>query len=336
MSTEVSAATSGLIWGMPDEKKRVFLDKSWKRLATTAPNIFKRYQSCDDPVLAFLRDFFPSSSQSYTSFLSNVALKNWRNKANIAFRIPNHPLFSALLPDNSCISVTVHCSTDSYYPLSFPSNIFLTHNDAQATSYEHKIDLYSTESSIGQRTKLKNVISTSLVEQMPAVSLEAYNKLKLWENFQDFKENLIIEKAVGLKYIDLRIDFKNSVLKALVVAENKEQLIRMRKALARKTIFLSNISLSADAWSFRLAESNGSYFDKKTHEMVEFGQLKGRLDTKVIIPLADTVGYVRYLQETPEQWIQPVTTWVDIELSDEWIKKLDEPYRVCRRLFYLS
>ncbi|WP_412497663.1 AAA domain-containing protein [Vibrio furnissii] len=308
-----------LYWSNENNSKYDFLLRSFKRLLRKNKRLalyYKRVSKDEEEQLEqFLSDFFPQNIPlSY--FVANLSLQdNSDKRIALAIRLPNHGSFIDLLPPNSTVSIRGYWPVRKRDPVFIPEDIFTTHNDDSAASYE--VELLATASSLTpERNSRDNVLTQKLALELPLISVKTADRLKEWLDFLTFKRALVNEKTIGLRYLKFDLNEQDQ-LEFLVIGGSKKELEHANHVFRRKDLEAYELGISTDNWQFNISDKN---LANRIPRGMELGQLKGQLS---MIDANQSKPLSGLLTELHEQGIdKPLLATVTIELPEEWKNKL--------------
>ncbi len=316
-STELTKGT--LYWSNQSNNNHQRLMQSFKRLLNKNKRLGEYYKSLskDEEIQLerFLANFFPENIP-FSYFVANLSLQdNSDKRINLAIRLHNHGNFVDLLPTNRTISIRGYWPVMQRAPVFIPEDIFTTHNDENAASYE--IELLAFASSLPpERNSHNNVLTKNLAQELPPISVETAARLKEWLEFLKFKRELVKEKTVGLRYLRFGLNNEDQ-LEFLVVGECRDEIERANHAFRRKDLEAFELGISMDEWQFTISDKNLS---RRIPRGFELGQLKGKV---TFIDKNETKRYTDLLVDLYEKGLdKPVLASVKIELPEDWKNKL--------------
>lgn len=322
---DVSEVAEGtLYWSNQNNRNSEYLMRSFQRLLkkNMQLNAYYRAIAKDDEVQLnqFLSDFFPQNIPCAYS-VANLSIKD-KSEDNIklAIRLPNHGSFVDLMPPNSTISIRGYWPVRSRSPVFIPEHIFATHNDEEPASYEAEL-LASASSLPPERGARDNVLTRSLAQELPPISVKTGERLNEWMEFIKFKRALIKEKTIGLRYLQCNLNNEDQ-LEFLVVGESKEELLPVNHVFQRKYLEAYELGVSTDKWQFNIDDKTLS---RNGPRGIEIGQIKGSLQ---FIDANETKKLSELLAELYEKGVdKPILGLVTIQLSEEWKNKFDNADR---------
>ncbi|MDN3651344.1 AAA domain-containing protein [Thalassotalea ponticola] len=309
-----------LYWSNETNRNEKRLKGSLRRLFFKHPKLEGKYKNqsedIDDQLNLFLRDFFLENIP-LAYFVANLSIKDQaEERINLAIRIPNHGEFLNDLPSTSAICIRGYWGVMQRNPVFVPEDIFTSFNDEGAADYE--VELLASASSLRpERYCTDNILTPELADKLPAISVKAAEKLKDWQEFLNFKRQLIDRKTIGLRYLEHSFD-QQSNLQFLVMAEREQLISQADSVFKRKDLEAFELGISQDQWRFEL-----NFNDKfsRIPRGEQLGHLKGRIKK---LKVTETKKYSKHLTLLHESGIdKPILAYVTIEPSEDWKNKLD-------------
>lgn len=320
--SEITEGT--LYWSNQNNRNSEYLMRSFQRLLKNNMQLNAYYRAIakdgEVQLNQFLTDFFPQNIPCSYS-VANLSIKD-KSEDNIklAIRLPNHGNFVDLMPPNSTISIRGYWPVRSRSPVFIPEHIFATHNDEEPASYEAEL-LASASSLPPERGARDNVLTRSLAQELPPISVKTGERLSEWMDFIKFKRALVKEKTIGLRYLQRNLN-KEDQLEFLVVGESKEELLSVNKIFQRKYLEAYELGVSTDKWQFTIDDKTLS---RSGPRGIEIGQIKGSLQ---FIDANETKKLSELLTELYEKGVdKPTLGLVTIQLSEDWRNKFDNADR---------
>ena len=318
-----------LFWKLSDQQKtQDWLERNLSSLLKKRPELKSLFDEADDRVSHFFQIFFPTLETS--CYVANLSLEDKAvQKINLSIRIPAHPVFSEYLPEHCSLAVIGYWNTNPNVrsPWFTPEKIMITHNNSDATVYEHEIECAYQQLGIGgvnfPPNGTQNVLTRQLASDLPKISVETNKRLEDWRSFLNFKRNLIRQKTVGLRYINAKYIPETYQVQLLIVAEHKEYLEQVRRAFARQNLELFDLNISSEDWVFNLPENDKD--NKRTpRSELELGQIsRGKNALEIILEqqLKSNVT-LNIRKEIP--FDKPVFALLNVEVSEDWKNKLEK------------
>lgn len=178
-----------------------------ERYSFTAINL--KNPNLEDIAEKFCNSFFQNFGMGVNAYISNLTLKaNPEGKVTLCIRIPAHPLFNdpnSGIPISHSLAVLGDYRIDNKNQSSafIPKRIILTSDGANALAYEKEVTLnFHKIQNLREIGKFQNQITQKYVLALPKLNNNTEKRLKEWDDFIDFKENLIKEKSKGLRFLE--------------------------------------------------------------------------------------------------------------------------------------
>lgn len=319
-----------LFWKLSDQPKtQEWLEKNLNHLLRTRPELNPLFDAVNNRVDHFFQLFFPQSVER-DCYLANLSLQDdSERKISLSIRFYNHHIFNQdeYLPEHCSLVVIGYWNTRTNSPWFTPEKIMITHNDSDATVYEHEITCAYQQLGVGgveyPPNGIQNALTRQLANDLPKISVETNKRLQDWRAFLQFKRNLIRQKTMGLRYIEAQYNPKTYQVQLLVVAENKEYLEQVRRAFLRQNLELFDLNISSEDWVFKLPE--GDKDNKRTSKSaLELGQIsRGRNALELILEQQLKSKVIQNIRkEIP--FDKPVFALFNIEVSEDWKNKLEK------------
>lgn len=299
------------------------LKKNLDHILKFKPELAKLFGGIENKVGHFLSLFFPTIETA--GYVANLSLEDKSfQKINLSLRIPEHPEFSDYLDIHSTIAVIGYWNLTTSSPWFTPEKIMITHNDIEATEYEHEIECAYKQLD-GDKfpdRNVPNVLNRQLANDLPKISVLTSERLNNWSSFLQFKRRLIRQKTIGLRYIGYDYDHKNSQLKLLVVAPDAAYLEKARRGFLRQNLQLFDLNISENDWKFALQELDN---DKKPQKSsLEVGQVSRGKKTFEIVHFSKLSPIQQQImQESEFPFHQAAYAWLSVDISDDWKNRLD-------------
>lgn len=318
-----------LFWKLSDQPKtQELLEKNLNHLLRTRPELKPLFDGADDRVDRFFQLFFPQQSVERDCYLANLSLQDdSERKISLSIRFYNHHIFNQdeYLPEHCSLAVIGYWNTKTNSPWFTPEKIMITHNDENATVYEHEIECAYQQ--LGERDypdrNIQNVLTRQLANDLPKISVETNKRLQDWYSFLQFKRNLIRQKTVGLRYINAQYIPETYQVQLLVVAGNKEHLQQVRKGFSRQNLEIFDLNISSEDWTFNLPENDRE--SKRTPKSeIKLGQIprsKKALE-EISIQQLKSKEIQEMIKDVP--FDKPVFALLNIEVSEDWKNKLEK------------
>ncbi len=295
--------------------------KSLKRVFKKNSQLEKYYTDKtldrDEQVDLLLQDFFPNNLP-INYYAANLSLTDKSDKKiTLSLRAPNHGNFIHLLEANTAISISGYWPTAANNPKFIPENIFISHNDDQATHYEIALD--ATPSSLTpERNANNNVLTPTLAKKLPLISVKTAKNLNNWIEFIEFKRQLVKQKQVGIRYLNVNINQQEQLV-FVVLCPASEDIKNIGKIFQRKELEVFNQQISTDSCYFKLKDQENK---KSTNNRdYQLGQIQGS------VKILSNNQCDDYNQLLPSLNIDSSLhiTWgqMTVELTEDWKNKLN-------------
>ena len=299
------------------------LKKNLNHIIKFKPELGKLFEGVEDKVDHFLSLFFPTIETA--GYVANLSLvdKSFQ-KVNLSLRIPEHPEFIDYLDTKSTFAVIGYWKVTTNSPWFIPEKIMITHNDTEATEYEHEIECaykQLNEDEFPERN-VPNVLNRQLANDLPKISVLTSQRLENWSSFLQFKRRLISKKTKGLRYIGYDYDYKNCQLKLLVVAPDTVYLEDARRGFLRQNLQLFDLNISENDWKFSLPELEN---DKKPQKSsLELGQIsRGKKTLEAVYYSKLDSAQQQIMKESEFSCNQAAYAWLRVDISEDWKNRLD-------------
>ena len=220
------------------------------------------------------------------------------------------------------------------WPTESPSPLFLINGfvetaDLPARSFEREFAAFSVHDSLqfapGQQRiqRVNNLLTPQLLVDLPPITQQTEKQLTEWTEFLRWKENLIRQKARGLRYVSR--EWRDEQLAFFLIAQSAQALQKDRKALGGGGLVAFQVGQSKDPWVFGLPE-------REERRVPRLGQA-GRLSEPTPLPKDSKLPKGENLPECP--WPTPVIAELIVSLTEEDANDLantDEPEVVRERI----
>ena len=146
-----------------------------------------------------------------------------------------------------------------------------------------------------------NVLGEKVISQLPPISMITFRNLEEWQNYLDWRTQLIRESKIGIRYLSWQIDPDNMTISFIVVSPSLEDLNR-HQFWKKDDVFAYPLSNSSDPWVFRDDNSDSGKKRKA------FGEALGDFIEK-------SPSAVPKLSDCP--WDRPCAVKLSFSLPDE-------------------
>jgi hypothetical protein len=215
--------------------------------------LFPNWQSSED-ILYYYTDRFWTNEKRQSFFVANLTLANNSKFINLLLRP------AILLP-----------SMESELPNGLSLAIRLSYNTANGTTnVDHVIDISNSEKRDFENEatgllitrniplyhqRRNEIITTDFIKSLPLISVKTKHHLQEWNDYLDWKDQIITTQLIGLRYIAVDID--NGKYRFLVAAESQESFYKQSRILQRQDcIYAYHLTKSTDEWDFKIDTKN--------------------------------------------------------------------------------
>ncbi|WP_034376651.1 hypothetical protein [Helicobacter suis] len=189
-------------------------------------------ESSQEVVEYFLQAFFLNRADiPLHCFFSNLSLEDKlaqdiedeEKNITLGVRIPNHPIFSKVLPKGMSLLVRRFLPYGASSPVFYPNEVSLTSSDANA--YEQELEVACIKIESGERQRIaNNLVNPAWIQQLPKFGIETSKRLAEWMDYLKFEEEYI-EFHTRQKFLVFNEDFyekqrnRETELKCVLVIE---------------------------------------------------------------------------------------------------------------------
>ncbi|MCK0533946.1 MULTISPECIES: AAA domain-containing protein [unclassified Anaerobiospirillum] len=198
------------------------------------------------------------------ALISNVNIRpddvngNERFDDYFCIRIADHPNFD-VLPDTVSLCIIGSCLRGASTPFMQVRRAAITFGQYWPAPYEVMADISFRPLEHGEfpdkynnDDKNDNILLKDRILNLPAFALKNASNFSSWNNFLDFKENLIKHQAIGLRYISWNYDVQSHQVRFLTVARDRAAMAHVLAGLNRQSINVYTTEVSTDQMVFRL------------------------------------------------------------------------------------
>ncbi|WP_040499146.1 hypothetical protein [Helicobacter suis] len=171
-------------------------------------------ESSQEVVEYFLQAFFLNRADiPLHCFFSNLSLEDKlaqdiedeEKNITLGVRIPNHPIFSKVLPKGMSLLVRRFLPYGASSPVFYPNEVSLTSSDANA--YEQELEVACIKIESGERQRIaNNLVNPAWIQQLPKFGIETSKRLAEWMDYLKFEEEYI-EFHTRQKFLVFNEDF---------------------------------------------------------------------------------------------------------------------------------
>lgn len=288
------------------------LQRAAKMIKKAYPHIFDMWMHNEDE-LEFLKKIFFTNGGRRRYYIFNTSLKH--NTYDLTLRPLITKDISHFLNQGISIAIRGHLSRERDFliidRLSYIS-------DCEQREYEQLIEV----NTIVPTEDMKNIsianslITNEFLNSLPFISRETQKNLVLWREYLDWKETLIKNKLIGIKYINITVK-KNNIVFTLVFSSEKE-FIKIKGFLIKNDLRAFSNNYSSNRFNFDF-NMNSNYYELESAELGEFSNNiieEGYINQLKHIKLAKSAG-----QEIRKEFATPYIVDACFKIPEEYIEE---------------
>ncbi|MEM4188637.1 MAG: AAA domain-containing protein, partial [Candidatus Hadarchaeum sp.] len=278
-----------------------------------------------DLLEAFLAMFFPEDIvRDY--FVANISLSDERVFLMIRPAVIT-PRMEAALPAGVILAI---CGRLHDHRVNSDNPVLLVQRIVELSPcrqrpFEGRIrvkTVTSTDMIYPGRKRQNNVLTQAFIEALPPISRQTKQRLQEWEEYLDWKEQLVKCKLDGVRYLtrDLVMKGASPRIRFLIVAENSEAFDSSKRVLKQSELAAFGLDYSLNPWRFEYNENHRS-------AACELGDF-------VTLEAGKAGGLDKLVQDVP--WPQPGWGWALFRLSERMQLLFEEWQEAGRELGHIE
>ena len=177
--------------------------------------------------------------------------------------------------------------------------------DGPARDFERELDVMTYRARPANQRANHSAFTREFIESLPRVAADTALRLADWRNFLDWRERLVREKSLGLRYVARKLHEHGVTFH--IVAPDKAAFDRQHKALRRADLLALGMDASEDAWTFKLPDKPV----KRRKGKSEFGL--GRIAS---VKSLDLQGVPEECNWRTARHFEVTVEWAEDELND--------------------
>lgn len=207
-------------------------------------------KDCHDILDYFTSRLF-SEGLANIYYVSNTSLKDGYLDISIRPKLENRPI-SSEFPKGLSIVLRGHLSGRINKVLIIDRIIEVSDSEQRNFEVEVNARPFYSEENVYRINRENVLFDDYFILELPEISMETKANLESWNNYLEWKEQIVKNKLIGLRYI--KIDIVDGHYLIYVAVENTEEYKKVRKVLRKNELMLFPLEYSIDKWDFKLNE----------------------------------------------------------------------------------